>query len=1445
MFAYTVQSGDTDTDGIYIGADPLGDNAGVVWHAEESAVVPAYTRLAANQLPAGQSVDGSRSRSCAEVFCSTMTIGGTPAKVLGYSIYQGPALPYVPLGEASATTLEYDGEEHLLLFLELTRSGSPDEFLQVNFYNELPQSLVDRVGFDLGGRRFLLSEADVEFNPYFSWNTPGLLWAPNDEVDVKLIETATASFDAATYDRTEGNTIDVTVTLDEAYVETTQALPVTVTANGGATEADYSGIPENLTFAPGDTSKTFTVTVTDDTEDDDGESITLSFTDNHIRPGGTNEMATITLTDNDDPEVVVEFGASAYTVAEGASQSITVTLNVDPERTLIIPIVATGQDGATAADYSLPPSVTFNDGEMEKSFTFTAIQDNIDDDGESVQLGFGTMPDTRVSPGTTDDVTLSITDDDTAALVVSRASLTVGEGESSSYTVRLATEPTASVTVTISGHAGTDLTLSGATLTNNALTFTAANWNTAQTVTVTVAHDDDGVPDAATLTHTASGGGYAGLTDELSVTVTDDDTLAVVLTPGAIAMEESQEATYAVKLATEPTVTVTVTISGHAGTDLTLSGATLTNNALTFTSINWDTAQTVTVAGAHDTDSISDVETLTHTASGGEYAGVESTLRVAVNDDDTGALRLVDGNLTDENGRLCEGRLEIFYNGAWGTICDDYWTRDDADVACRALGFVASVEDYNRYRTAYFGPGTAEQEIVLDDLNCNGDESGLLECPSGQPGPGFHNCRHSEDVGLRCLKVGQSPPWIIDVEFSDPAGGNDLYDAGETLEATLVWSEPVTVSTPSGGLLPKVWVVYGSGGSSHTDIAEYASGSGTDRTVFRYTLQSGSYSLVGVSYNSLRVRDGSIVSLESGLDAELGHSSYYSAQSENQAEAVTIIGIPTFNDPGPDNAWSAGEAVEVTFNFSRPVQVDTTGGAPSLPVVLSGTTSRQALYLRGSGTRQLVFGYTLTDADGTHSSLLVAPNSLALNGGSIQDVDSMLDAAIEHQGAGAFYVQQVVDETAPELQSAAVDGATLTLTYNEELDTGVTPPASAFAVMVGDATRSLDSVSVSRSAVTLTLATAVESGDTVTVDYTVPTSESANKLQDALGNAAASFSGQAVTNNTASSGTPRTVPPPAPGVPNSLNVARNESGKLLASWNAPDSGPTPTGYTLQWKESGDDWNDAGDVSEASVKGTSHVITGLTDGVQYAVRVIASKGDADGDPSGEVTATPQETVPPSPSAASVDGATLTITFDEPLDTGETPDKSTFAVAGAGNSRGVDTVSVSGSVVSLTLVTAVLASEAVTVDYTAPSGATVDRLRDLAGNAAASFSGREATNDTQAAAPFTASVSVVPESHDGSTTFTFELRFSETPRKRFSYKIMRDLAFTVTGGEVIKARRLAPRSNVGWEIHVRPDGNGPVTIVLPVTTDCTAEGAICTEDRRPLSNRLEVTVPGPDG
>ncbi len=111
------------------------------------------------------------------------------------------------------------------------------------------------------------------------------------------------------------------------------------------------------------------------------------------------------------------------------------------------------------------------------------------------------------------------------------------------------------------------------------------------------------------------------------------------------------------------------------------------------------------------------------------------------------------------------------------------------------------------------------------------------------------------------------------------------------------------------------------------------------------------------------------------------------------------------------------------------------------------------------------------------------------------------------------------------------------------------------------------------------------------------------------------------------------------------------------------------------------------------------------------------------------------------------------------------------------------------------------------------------------------------------PLTPSSESVPTSHNGSGEFRFRIALSEEPKSGFSYTTMRDHAFTVTGGTVTGARRLDPPSNVGWEIVVEPDSTGAVTIVLPATTDCDAEGAICTDDGRMLSNRLERTVSGP--
>ena len=123
--------------------------------------------------------------------------------------------------------------------------------------------------------------------------------------------------------------------------------------------------------------------------------------------------------------------------------------------------------------------------------------------------------------------------------------------------------------------------------------------------------------------------------------------------------------------------------------------------------------------------------------------------------------------------------------------------------------------------------------------------------------------------------------------------------------------------------------------------------------------------------------------------------------------------------------------------------------------------------------------------------------------------------------------------------------------------------------------------------------------------------------------------------------------------------------------------------------------------------------------------------------------------------------------------------------------------------------------------------------------------EVASSVAPAPALTASLVDLPERHDGTTAFSFELRFSEDVPV-LSYKTLRDAAFTVTDGQVTDVRRLAPRAadrNRRWEITVEPDSLRDVAVTLPATTDCAAAGAVCLGDGRMLSGTASATVPGP--
>ncbi|XP_047442330.1 galectin-3-binding protein A-like isoform X2 [Mugil cephalus] len=131
-----------------------------------------------------------------------------------------------------------------------------------------------------------------------------------------------------------------------------------------------------------------------------------------------------------------------------------------------------------------------------------------------------------------------------------------------------------------------------------------------------------------------------------------------------------------------------------------------------------------------------------------------------------------------------EGRVEIFHNGVWGTVCDDDWDINDAHVVCRQLCFPSATEALG---SAHFGNG--DGNIWMDNLGCSGDEANLFHCTF--PGWGVHNCGHSEDAGVRCENGPNTGCKNADVEYALDHNASlshqlgELFDSGRDCDLTI------------------------------------------------------------------------------------------------------------------------------------------------------------------------------------------------------------------------------------------------------------------------------------------------------------------------------------------------------------------------------------------------------------------------------------------------------------------------------------------------------------------------------------------------------------------------------------------------------------------------------------------------------------------------------------
>ena len=316
-----------------------------------------------------------------------------------------------------------------------------------------------------------------------------------------------------------------------------------------------------------------------------------------------------------------------------------------------------------------------------------------------------------------------------------------------------------------------------------------------------------------------------------------------------------------------------------------------------------------------------------------------------------------------------------------------------------------------------------------------------------------------------------------------------------------------------------------------------------------------------------------------------------------------IEGTEISSDPGRDETYAEGDVIAVRVRFSETVKVDATNGAPTLALTV-GNRSKSASYDTGSNGAVVVFVYPVAEGDSDSDGVSIRAGHISLNGGRIEDLSD--NPAVLGYEALAAQGGHRVDGVRPRLQQAVVEEDDLELSYDEALDEDSTPVMGDFTVTVAGSEQTLTHVMVSGSAVTLTLDSAVMSGEMVTVSYRPGT----NPIQDAAGNDA-----EALTDHAAI--TPGPIPPTGgggggsftqpPSTPQPPTVSAATPDSLTVEWTEPeDGGSTITDYDVQYREGGS----GGGFTNAQHEGTARIamLTGLNPDTVYEVQVRASNDE---------------------------------------------------------------------------------------------------------------------------------------------------------------------------------------------------------------------------------------------
>ncbi|NOY90836.1 MAG: hypothetical protein GXP55_06450 [Deltaproteobacteria bacterium] len=426
-----------------------------------------------------------------------------------------------------------------------------------------------------------------------------------DADDVELTntddETAGITVDPLTGSTTTeaGGSADITVVLNSA-----PSADVTIPVSS-SDESEGTVSPDSLTFTMDNWNAPQTVTVTgvDDAVADGSQVYQVVFGAATSTDTGYDAVdpddAEVTNTDDDSAGITVA-PVDGLSVSEaGTTDTFTVVLNSRPTADVSIGISSSDDTEGTALPASL--TFTFDNWNAPQTVTVTGVDDAVQDGNQvfRIQTAAATSTDTGYDTVDAADVEVTNTDNDSAGVTVTPTSglVTTEAGGTDTFTVVLNTRPTMDVTFAISSDDTSEGTVAPASL-----SFTVDNWNAPQTVTVTGV--DDSVQDGNQVYNALVGAAastdanYTGMNPpDVAVSNTDNDSAGVTVTPtsGLVTTEAGGTDTFTVVLNSRPTMDVVFAISSDDTSEGTVGPA-----SLTFTSANWNAAQTVTVTGVDD-----------------------------------------------------------------------------------------------------------------------------------------------------------------------------------------------------------------------------------------------------------------------------------------------------------------------------------------------------------------------------------------------------------------------------------------------------------------------------------------------------------------------------------------------------------------------------------------------------------------------------------------------------------------------------------------------------------------------------------------------------------------------------------------------------------------------------------------------------------------------------